>query len=122
MSDDTAEIVVLGLNRAEALDLKRHQQSSGGARLEEPPIDGSSAGVLDPVTLIVVPLGVLAIQGLIAWLAKDRREEVIEQEIEVRHAGGTVEKKTIRIRRSESTSSQQVAEILASLQIPTPSP
>jgi len=121
MSSSEAEIVVLGLTRAEALDLRRHQQSLGGgaARLEEPPVDPSSAGVLDPVTLIVMPLGVLAIQGLITWLAKDRHEEVIEQEIEIRRPDGTVERRTIRIRRADSKSSQHTADILAGLHIPT---
>lgn len=112
------EIVVLGLNRAEALDLKRSQDKVEGVHLEEGDLDPSTAGVLDPVTLVCIPLGALAIQGLIAWLAKDRHDEVIDQEIEIRHADGTVERRVLHVRRKDATSSEHVAEIIANLEVP----
>jgi hypothetical protein len=111
---------LLELNRAEALDLARHQGAFGGAELEEPDIDNDAAGVLDPVTIVVLTVGTAAIQGLIAWLLKNRKSDVIEAKTEIRHPDGTVELRTLKIRRKEVTGGADAggvsaAEVLAQL-------
>ncbi len=53
MSSTETTLVVLNLNRAEALDLRRDQRDNG-ARLEEAPADASAVGVLDPVSQAAV--------------------------------------------------------------------
>jgi hypothetical protein len=119
MTKDTPELALPGLTRLEALDLRRALQAEGvtGARLEEPPADEGAAGVL-PLVLIAVPLGQLAIQGVIVWLAKNRKETTIKQNVEVRFPDGRVESKTIEVHTKESTAGEQVARILDALTIP----
>src|SRR4051794_8278344 len=115
MSQDDSKIAVLGLTRAEALDLRNHLAKYGGAVLEETPTDQKSAGVLDPISIVVISLGSLAIQGLTAWLAKDRHESEIEQEVEVRRKDGSHIRKVLRVRRKDAISGEHIESILRSL-------
>lgn len=116
------ELVVLGLNRVDALDLRRSQESVGDARLEEADIDPTSAGVLDPVSLVVFALGFASIQALVVWLMKNRHEEVIQQQVEIRRPDGTVERQVITVRRRDSTVAAETAEVLGSLKLPSLGP
>jgi hypothetical protein len=120
MTKATPEIALPGLTRLEALELQRALQAEGvtGARLEELPAGAGAAGVL-PLVLIVVPLGALAIQGVIVWLAKTRSETVIKQKVEVRFPDGRIESKTIEVQSKESKAGDQVERILGALTIPT---
>lgn len=120
-TDEGTEIAVLGLNRLEALDLRKSQESSG-ARLEERQPEPGTVGVLDPVTLVVLPLGALAIQGLVAWLLKDRGKEEIVREIEVRKPDGTVIREKFTARRKTSTTGEFVSATVGSMQVPLPPP
>lgn len=114
------EVVVLELDRLEALDLKRHLADIEGVELEKRPVSDDSVGVLDPITLICIPLGALAIQALIVWLAKRRTETKIEETVEVRRPDGTVETRTMSIRLRDSQADEQAAKILQSLKVPRP--
>jgi hypothetical protein len=119
MTNAAPEIALVGLTRLEALELQRALQAEGvtGARLEEPPAGAGAAGVL-PLVLIAVPLGELAIQGVIVWLAKTRSETTIKQKVEVRFPDGRVESKTIEVRSKESKPGEQVERILGALTVP----
>jgi hypothetical protein len=121
MSNTDTTLVVLNLNRAEALDLRREQKDHGGARLEEASVDTSAAGVLDPVSLAIVG-GFLAVQGLVAWLLKNRHEDYIHQDIEIRRPDGTVERRQITVRRKDSTLAAETAQVIAALQLPNVGP
>jgi len=121
MADDTHESIAVSLSNAEALDLKRALSEVGDVELERAPADPHSVGVIDPITLIVVPLGALAIQALIVWLAKRRSGTDIEQIVEVRRPDGSSEVRTLRIRLRDSQVDEQAAAILKNLKIPIPS-
>lgn len=118
MDVDQTELVVLGLNRAEALDLRRSDQGLAGVRLEEPDADGAAVGALDQATLVVLTLSSISVQGLVAWLMKNRHGEVIEQEVELRGADGSMERRTLKIRRNSSTAAAETAAILDSIRLP----
>lgn len=113
------ELVVVGLNRAEALDFKRHQANRGGAHLEEKPVDPDQVGVIDPVTWVVVPVAVVAIQGLIAWLLKNRSSEVIDVTTIIRHPDGTTEERTLHVDRKSADSSDYAEEFFRTLRVPS---
>jgi hypothetical protein len=117
MSQET-ELAILGLTRPEALDLRKSLVDCDEVRIEEAPIDDSSAGVLDPVSIVVVALGVTGIQGLIAWALKDRNKEQIIQKIELRRPDGTIERRSVTLSRSTSTAGDNVKDILKSLELP----
>lgn len=113
MSEKLPTIAITGLDAAEALDLQRHMRAYGGAKLDEKEIDRDAAGVLDPISIVVIAVAVPAIAGLSAWLAKNRSTEIIEQESEVRLPDGTVIVHRLRIRRKEATTDEHVAEVAA---------
>jgi len=119
MTDAAPEIALPGLTRLEALELQRALRDEGvtDARLEQPPPSAGAAPVL-PLVLLVVPLGQVAIQGMIVWLAKTRKETVIKQKVEVRFADGRIESKTIEVRSKESKVGEQVAQVIHALTIP----
>jgi hypothetical protein len=116
MTEHPETVAVMHLNRAEALDLKRYLNNSGcEVSLEESSVDRNAVGVLDPVTLVVLPLATLAIKGVVAWLAKDRHEATIEQDVEIRRPDGTTERRQLRIHRSDAVNGEHVDDVVAAL-------
>ena len=119
MTNPTLEIALPGLTRLEALELQRALQAEGvtDARLEQPRAGAGAAGVL-PLVLLAVPLGQVAIQGVIVWLAKNRKQTIIKQKVEVRYPDGRIEYKTLEVKSKESTTGEQVEKVIKALTIP----
>lgn len=119
MDGNATQVAVVGLTRAEALDLRRSLKNIGGieAVLEESDTDEASAGVLVETT-VVLPLGSMAISGLTAWLLKNRSSTTIKQRIEIRRANGEVEVRELEIEHDEAITGESIAGVLKALQQP----
>lgn len=99
-----------GLSRSDALELGEFVDR-GSIEFQQEPVPDGSFGDLGLVTgAVILTESVLALKGLVSYLAYRHRGKSFEQVVEIEHADGRIERRTLKWR---DTSSEPIDAALA---------